>query len=115
MLTRFSQSYAHDATKRRQRNSKSIAEARGLAIAQVPGPQVRFGEVFWQQSVARQDRRPAECVRLDVQHVDLEDRARLGALYEHRSGQRVPAELVRRNICGCRVEPEMEVGGVACL
>ena len=107
---------AHRAHERRQRDQDVLAEGRDVAAAEVEDAQVRLGELVGQQAEAGEDRRPAPAARVQVEDLDREGVAHLGALDVHRPGQRVDAVPVQaRDHARVRAGPDLVVAHVAGL
>jgi hypothetical protein len=79
------------AEERLERDRDVLAHERDVALREIEDPQVRIGEVVRQQAEAGQDRRPPPALGVDVEDLDRERVARLGAAHGDRAGQRVDA------------------------
>jgi hypothetical protein len=70
---------AHRAHEGLDRDLDVLAEVDEVAVGQVEDPQVGIGEVVGQQPEPGQDGRPAPALRVEVEDLDRERVARLGA------------------------------------
>jgi hypothetical protein len=66
-----------------------------VAVGEVEDPQVGIGEVLGEQAEPGQDGRPAPALRVEVEDLDGQGVARLGAVDGDRPGQRIDAVPVR--------------------
>ena len=99
-------------------DSGMTMSSRNRAVAQreVEDAQVGLGEVVGEQAEARGDRGPAPALRVQVDDLDRERVAGLGALDEDRAGQRVHAAPVDvRDHARLRAGPDLVVADVTGL
>ena len=82
---------AHRAQERLDRDLDVLAEMDEVAVGEVEDPQVGIGEVVGQQPEPRQDRGPAPALGVQVEHLDRQRVAGLGAADGDRPGQRIDA------------------------
>src|SRR6185295_7983842 len=91
-----------------------LAEVDEVAVRQVEDPQVRIGEVVWQQAEPGQDRGPAPATGVEVEDLDGERVAGLRAAHGDRPGERVDAVPVQPgDDVGRGVRPDLVVADVA--
>ena len=91
------------------------SEVAVLAV-ELPVDHVRVGEQVAQEAEARHDHRVAVLIGLDVDQRDREHVALLGALDEHRSGERVhQVEIERGDVVRGRVDGQVAVERIAGL
>ena len=105
---------AHER-RHRHAHARHLVRRRRLAV-ELPVDHVRVGEQIAQEAEARHDHRVPVLIGLDVDQRDREHIALLGALDEHRSGERVhQVEIERGDVVRGRVDGQVAVERIAGL
>ena len=114
LLARTRRAHAHGSEEGRDRDGDVVPQIRHVAAREIEDLQVRIGEVVRQQPEAGQDRRPAPALRMQVDDLDRERMAGLGAVDGDRASERVDTVPIEQgDRIGRRLRRDLVVAHVA--